>query len=226
MGRRFTLRGLAMVAFGLLPFAAAVAAESLHHRPDQAPGTEAAVALGQQTFAMCGACHGPEGEGKVGVAPRLNSANYLAAAPNDFFRKTLMKGRTGTNMMALGKNLSPEQVDGLIAYIRSWQSTPAVELNEAPLTGDVATGQKLYSSICARCHGRSGAGYSELGSGTGIGRKDFLDVASDGFLRAVLRHGKDNTPMRPFSDQSPVSVANLSDAELDSIIQYLRANAW
>ena len=200
--------------------------EAGDHRADQAPGTAEQVAGGKAMFAMCGGCHGMEGEGLVGVAPRLNSTNYLAAASNDFFRRTLMEGRPGTNMVAFGASLPPEQVDNIIAYIRSWQTTPGVELNEAPLAGDVATGEGLYLDICSRCHGRSAAGYTEVGSGTGIGRKAFLDVASDGFLRAVIREGKDNTPMRSFSDDSPMSVADLSDDEIDAIIQYLRANAW
>ncbi len=218
------IRSIAAAAALLLSGAAS--ADDSMYRADQAPGTPEQVEAGKAAFAMCAACHGMEAEGKVGVAPRLNSSNYLAVAPNDFFKQTLMKGRTGTNMAPLGAGMPPEQVDAIIAYIRSLQDKPGVQLDDSPLKGDVATGEKLWNDICVRCHGKAGAGYSEAGSGTGIGRKDFLDVASDGFLRAVIRLGKDNTPMRSFSDDSPVAIANLSDAEIDSIIQYLRANAW
>ena len=213
---------LALIALGisLLP----LRVEASDYRDDQAPGTAEQVAAGRAMYAMCAGCHGTQGEGVVGVAPRLNSPNYLAAASNEFFKETLLEGRPGTNMVAFGASLPPEQVDNLVAYIRSWQSTPSATLNEAPLSGDLETGERLYLDICTRCHGRSAAGYS--GSGTGIGRKAFLDAASDGFLRAVIREGKDNTPMRSFSDDSPMAVADLSDDELDSIIKYLRANAW
>ena len=51
-------------------------------------------------------------------------------------------------------------------------------------------------------------------------------MATDGFLRGVIKEGKDNTPMRPFAADSPVAVANLTDLEIDSIIQYLRTSAW
>lgn len=209
-----------------LLLAAPAVASDVAYRRDQAPGSPEQVEAGKAAFAMCAACHGAEGEGKIGIAPRLNSQNYLAAAPNEFFEQTLVRGRTGTNMAPFGASMKPEQVDSIVAYIRSFQKIDGIELDESPLTGDVEMGQALWRDICARCHGRSGAGYSEAGSGTGIGRKDFLDVASDGFLRAVIRHGKDSTPMRSFSDDSPVSVADLSDSEIDSIIQYLRANAW
>ncbi len=222
-------RSLSPLALGLalagLAVGAAAHADGLF-RADQTPGDAAAVALGQSQYLMCAACHGQDGEGKVGIAPRLNSTNYLAIASNAFLRDTIVKGRAGTNMAPFGAGMSPEAVDGLVAYIRSWQTTPGLVLDEGPLTGDVATGEQLYKDICARCHGRSGAGYSESGSGTGIGRAGFLDVASDGFLRAVILEGKDNTAMRAFDTRSPVAVADLERSEVDAIIRYLRANAW
>jgi len=195
-------------------------------RDDQKPGTPEQVELGKSQFAMCAGCHGAEGEGRVGIAPRLNSGSYLAVVGNDFLKRTIMEGRTGTNMAPFGASMQPEQVDGLVAFIRNWQTKPGIEINNAELDGDLAVGEKMWNNICARCHGRSGAGYSEAGSGTGIGRKGFLDQATDGMLRAVIKYGKDNTAMRPFDSKSPVAVANLTDREIDSVILYLRQNAW
>ncbi len=219
------MRTTFLAAAGLL-LGSAAAAAAVKYRPDQQPGTPEQVEQGKALFTMCAPCHGASGKGKIGVAPRLNSPNYLAIISNDFIEQTLKRGRAGTNMAAFGAGMPQENVDALVAYIRSWQTVDGIELDESPLKGDVATGEKLFKDICARCHGRSGAGYSEAGSGTGIGRRDFLEVASNGMIRAVLRYGKDNTPMRSFSDDSPISVADLSDEEIDSIIQYLRANAW
>ncbi len=218
--KRFSLLLIA-AAFAVPPV---IAAEI--HRADQAPGAAEEVELGKQLYAMCAGCHGPDGEGQVGIAPAFNSQNYLAAASNDFFKETLVKGRAGTNMVAFGAGMPDENVDALVSYIRSLQTVPGIELDESPLKGDVETGEEYYRAICATCHGRSGAGYSELSSGTGIGRVDFLNVASDGFIRATVKHGKDNTQMRSFSTGSPVAVADLTDEQIDSIIQYLRANAW
>ncbi len=220
---KFSLQLIAVLALLALPLS--VIAEGVH-RPDQSPGTPEQIAAGKTSFAMCGGCHGMEGEGLVGVGPRLNSKNYLAAAPNSFFEETIKTGREGTNMIAWGATLGDETVANLVAYIRSWQTAAGDPLDESPLKGSLEVGKTKWVDICSRCHGRSGAGYSEAGSGTGIGRKAFLDVASNGFLRAVILKGKDNTAMRPFSTDSPVSVADLTPEEVDSVIQYLRANAW
>jgi len=196
------------------------------YRADQAPGDAESIARGKASFAMCAGCHGPNGEGQIGVGPAINSANYLALAPNELLTRTITEGRTGTNMIPFGPVLQEAGIRDVVAYIRSWQTSPGIELDESPLTGDVKTGEDVYARTCATCHGRNGAGYAELGSGTGLGRATFLDQASNGLLRGVIKQGKDNTPMRPFAADSPVAVANLTDTEIDSIIQYLRANAW
>lgn len=218
--RRFAL----FVAVGLL--SAAAAADGVNRRADQGAGTEEQVAKGQELFATCAGCHGTEGEGKVGVAPRLNSDSYLAVVDNQFLVDTIKDGRTGTNMIAWGPMLGDDGVDAVVAYIRNWQTKDGETLEDAPLTGSIEDGGQLFKDICARCHGRSGAGYSEAGSGTGIGRKAFLDQANDALLRGIIKKGKDNTAMRPFDGSSPVAVADLTEEQIDGIIKYLRANAW
>ncbi len=80
--------------------------------------------------------------------------------------------------------------------------------------------------MCSGCHGRSGAGYQETANGTGIGRKAFLDAASNGFIRYIVSYGKSQTKMRGFASKNITAVANLSDQEIEDTIAYLRANAW
>ncbi len=201
-------------------------AAGINLRDDQVPSASADVAAGQASFAVCGGCHGAEGEGRVGMGPRLNSASYLATVSNSFLHTTIKQGRSGTNMIAWGSSMDDAQIDNLVAYIRSWQTSDGYALDESPLTGSIEQGAELYLNICSRCHGRSAAGYSEAGSGTGIGRKAFLDTATNGTLRELIKRGKDNTPMRPFDNNAPTAVANLTDEEIDSIIAYLRQNAW
>lgn len=218
--------GSAICVAALFTLSTPAEADSVAFRADQPAGTAEQVALGKEKYAMCVGCHGAEGEGRVGMAPRLNSGSYLAIVSNDFLERTIVEGRAGTNMIGWGATMNEADVDGLVAYIRSWQTTDGVELDEGDLNGNLEDGGRVWLDICSRCHGRSGAGYSEAGSGTGIGRKAFLDQISNGQLRGIIAQGKDNTPMRPFDGKSPVAVANLTPAEIDSVILYLRQNAW
>lgn len=189
--------------------------------------TPAAVGAGKATFAQtCVACHGNEGEGRIGMGPKLNSKTFLAAASDDMLQRTIKDGRAGTTMIPWKASLKPAQVDELIAYIRSWQNVPAAKLNESPVTGNATEGGKLFFSICSGCHGRTGAGYQETANGTGIGRRAFLASVTTGYIRYVVRHGKSGTQMRPFGDKDKVAVANLSDAQIENVIAYLRAHAW
>ncbi len=185
------------------------------------------VEAGKALFSTtCIACHGPEGVGRTGTGPRLNSASFLAAASDDFLIQTITRGRAGTTMIGWGSAYSPEQIESIVAYLRSLNDVQPAQLDESPLKGDVAEGEKIFSGICAGCHGNSGAGYQETANGTGIGRAAFLSVASNGYLRYIIKHGKDQTMMRPFDPKSRVAVANLSDDQIEDVIAYLRANAW
>lgn len=186
----------------------------------------ASVAKGKALFAACGACHGAQGEGRQGMGPRLNSETFLAAASDDFLVRTISQGRAGTTMIGWGAAYPAEAIQSMVAYLRSLNPTPAAALNEAPLNGDAARGSNLYASVCAGCHGRTGAGYQETANGTGIGRAAFLDSVSDGFMRYIIKHGKSGTPMRPFDQTSKVAVANLTDQQVDDVIAHLRAQSW
>ena len=96
----------------------------------------------------------------------------------------------------------------------------SIEAHDRPTAHELPC---LDSAVTKRNFAR---GYAEAGSGTGIGSKQLLAAASNGLLRSLIHRGKDNTAMRPFDAKAPTAVANLTDEEIDSIIQYLRANAW
>ena len=76
------------------------------------------VALGAKVYAdNCASCHGAQGEGGTGTA--LGNATMLALTPDAFIRHTIENGRDGTPMLAFRDKLSPAQIDGVTAYIRS-----------------------------------------------------------------------------------------------------------
>lgn len=185
-----------------------------------------AIELGKASFATCMGCHGPDAAGRIGIGPRIASKSYLAAASDDFLVRTIKQGRMGTTMVPWGGVFGDEQIEALVAYLRSLSPVAPATLNETQLAGDSANGEIIFRNICSGCHGRSGAGYQETANGTGIGRKAFLDSASNGFIRFIVGQGKTQTKMRGFAADNITAVANLSDQEIDDTIAYLRANAW
>ncbi len=182
--------------------------------------------MGKATFGMCMGCHGENAAGRIGIGPRIASKTYLAAASDDFLARTIKQGRSGTTMIPWKSILNDQQVEAVVAYLRSLDPVEPAVLDESELEGVAGNGEQIFRSVCSGCHGRSGAGYQETANGTGIGRKAFLDAASNGFIRYIVSHGKSQTKMRGFARKNVTAVANLSEQEIDDTIAYLRTNAW
>jgi cbb3-type cytochrome c oxidase subunit III len=188
--------------------------------------TPEAVAQGKVRFGTCMGCHGQDAGGRIGIGPRLASDSYLAAASDEFLFQTIKNGRAETTMVPWGNAFTDDQIENLVAYLRSLNPVEPATLDESDLTGNPERGAEIFANICAGCHGRSGAGYQETANGTGIGRKAFLASASDGFIRYIVKHGKTLTKMRGFSKENVTAIANLDDQQIDDTIAYLRLNAW
>ena len=188
------------------------------------------IAAGKAKFAACGGCHGADASGKVGVAPRIASESFLAAASDEYLVATIAKGRAGTTMIPWEGSMKKDEIESVVAYLRSMQKSEPVKLDESPLKGDIKVGEASFKAICSSCHGMTGAGYQEIANGTGIGRKGFLEKATNGFVRYMIHNGKDQTAMRAFqtsaATKAKTGVANLNDEEIDGVIKYLRENAW
>ena len=97
------------------------------------------VEHGKQLFAQhCAACHGANGQGGAGTGvtfsrprnlpimpPALNNPGFLAAAPDQMIKATLMNGREGTPMVSFRKHgMSEQDIDDVVAYVRSFQQHP------------------------------------------------------------------------------------------------------
>lgn len=79
---------------------------------------EGDIALGAGVYAQhCASCHGAQGEGGTGTA--LGNATMLALTPDGFLRHAIENGREGTPMVAFKDVLSPAQIDGVTAFLRS-----------------------------------------------------------------------------------------------------------
>ncbi len=190
-------------------------------REPEAPPADPVVARGKEAFTpTCGACHQPDGSGRLGLAPSLTDQDFLALASDDFIKATIKQGRPGTNMISFAF-LPDEKVNEIVAYLRSFQNTPARQYDRGwKATGSTQSGRTLYEAVCSQCHGINGKGYVMGGSGTAIGLNGFLTLANDGYIKQVLLHGREGSPMRAFS--GPQGLAQLSGQDMDDIIVYLR----
>lgn len=128
VGGPLTRLDIAQLALWLLQ-AEQVTPITLDHAPvagDPAVGAE----VYQQ---QCVDCHGARGEGVS--APALGNAAMLALTPDSFLRHAISQGREGTPMPAFKDTLSPAQIDGVTAYLRSrggdW-SRPRAVLHTPP----------------------------------------------------------------------------------------------
>jgi len=180
-------------------------------------------ATGQVHFNInCSACHQLGGVGKVGFAPSIRNQDFLALASDDFIRKTIHEGRTGTGMLAR-PDLPQQVVNDIIAYLRALPVTREVKFSVDPsrqYSGDAAAGRTNFANYCAACHGANGEGYAAGVPGPGIGLPGFLNVASDDYIFQTLRHGRVGTPMKPFL--GALGLASLREQDAYDIIAHLR----
>jgi mono/diheme cytochrome c family protein len=78
------------------------------------------AAKGAAIFAQdCAGCHGDNAQGGS-VGPSLVTAE-LKAQSDDFFRQTILNGRAGTAMPAWEGRLSAQDIEDVIAFLRSKQ---------------------------------------------------------------------------------------------------------
>lgn len=170
-----------------------------HAKP---PPPSQQVERGRELYGrMCAVCHGPAGEGyRADQAPRIAHPDFLSSATDQFLRRAIAHGRSGTTMSAWsterGGPLSNADVDAVIALMRSWDDAPPARLDERPLAGDPGRGREIYAEECARCHGERGVDGPDIH----IGNAELLASASNGFLRHAIRKGRSGTSMPGFED--------------------------
>ncbi len=173
----------------------------------------------------CAACHGSTGEGGVGVP--LSLASFQASVDDAYLRTTIRLGRPGRVMPAF-RRLHDDEVNALVAYIRSWTGNKPPKLIPAGAPGDPTRGARLFAGRCAVCHGENGQG----GQGTGVtmsrprnqpilapglNNPGFLAAASDSVIKTTLVRGRAGTPMRSFLKQG------LSERDINDIVAYVRS---
>src|SRR5207247_2598063 len=115
------------------------------------------VARGRALFVEgCSSCHGFDARGVADQGPSLVGAGAAAA---DFYLST---GRMPLD--APGRQPLREQpaydgadIDALVAYVASLGPGPAIP-DVVPARGDLAEGQRAFTTNCAGCHQAVGRG--------------------------------------------------------------------
>jgi mono/diheme cytochrome c family protein len=126
--------------------------------------------VGQELFSTnCSPCHGEFGEGGPNptrpddiIAP-ISSAEFLKTRDDFTLKSIIAQGQPNFGMSpfgnAYGGPLEDEEIDAIVAYIRSWEQNPPVEVPPEVRTSTAAlTGAEIYKDVCAQCHGPEGEG--------------------------------------------------------------------
>jgi len=133
----------------------------------------------------CSVCHGDDGKGakwgqeSLSAKPRdFTTALSRAELTRDRMIVSVSYGRPGTPMPGFSSQLSREQIEGVVDYVRArfmagasgphaTSTTPPAPADAASyhaqplpngLSGNVARGQALYLVNCVECHGVAGDG--------------------------------------------------------------------
>ncbi|MBI4585933.1 MAG: c-type cytochrome [Planctomycetes bacterium] len=177
----------------------------------------------------CTGCHGTRGEGASG--PALSNPGFLRFASDGFLLATMALGRHGTEMRPVKKGpqsileLSSDEVNDLVAFLRSWEADPHAGAGKAAAVAhrfvvpwDLERGRQLYASNCAGCHGVGGKG----SWAPELNNEGFLAAATDGFLQATIARGRKGTAMRPFA-RGGQGLGELGSDDIDDLVAYIRS---
>jgi mono/diheme cytochrome c family protein len=117
----------------------------------------------------CARCHGENGGPHKGIRP-INSKDYLKSVDDTILYKIIERGIPGTGMAALGDEeggpLNPEQINQLVAFVRSWEKTARTYPEEAAPKGRTLFAQEeaayVGSNACIECHESMNKSYIDV----------------------------------------------------------------
>ena len=158
---------------------------------------------GQQLFSQfCSACHGDFGEGGPNptrpgdiIAP-ISSAEFLKTRDDFTLRAIISQGQPNFGMSPFGSSfggpLEDTDIDSIVAYMRSWEANPPVELPPQVVPTVIAvSGADIYKDLCAQCHGQNGEG----GLGPSLRNPQFQANTTDQQIYDTISKGHESTAM-------------------------------
>jgi cytochrome c oxidase subunit 2 len=153
------------------------------------------AAIGAAQYAVCAACHGPDGQG----VPAMN-APKIAGQSDWYLKRQILSYKNGLRgvheddtfgqqMIGMVATLADEAaVDNVVAHIATLPDKQPV----ATVSGNVENGKDIYA-VCAYCHGSSGMGLQALNAPRIAGSSDwYMARQLDNFKTGVRgAHPKD-----------------------------------
>jgi predicted CXXCH cytochrome family protein len=110
--------------------------------------------LGTKVFSdNCVGCHGVDGSG--GIGPRLKPSDFVASSTDAQVRDVIENGRAGTAMPAWSGRLSAQEIDAVVALLRSWQGPSSSGMTEMGPTEELPFTHEAHSArgvSCVFCH--------------------------------------------------------------------------
>ena len=90
----------------------------------------------------------------------------------------------------------------------------ALECEPPAKTATLAQGARIYSTMCAVCHGAQREGY-KADEAPSLAQQDFLASATPEFLAAAIAHGRVSTTMSAWGVQHS---GPLAAADVDAVV--------
>ncbi len=162
------------------------------------------VQRGQNLFQQnCAVCHGDFGEGGPNpsqpnqIISPISTAEYLNTHDDLTLYQIINQGQPDKGMSPFGSanggSLDDDQINSIVAYLRSWQANPPLTTPpQITIPSLSMSATEIYGKICSQCHGQNG-------EGTAIGPtlNDLLDD-TDQEIGAVISQGITDTNMLAF----------------------------
>lgn len=183
---------------------------------DQAPD----LAKAKQTAeAVCGACHGADGNSQLPANPKLagQHADYLFKQLQNFKSwDGKAPARENAVMTAMAAGLEESDMRGLAAYFASFELKPESAKN----LQTVALGQQIWRAgiaakgvpACAACHGPAGAGLPAQYPRLAGQFAEYTEAQMKAF-RDGVRHNDPNAMMRSIA-------LKMTDPEIKAVADY------
>ena len=179
--------------------------------------------VGQKLFASnCASCHGDFGEGGPNPARPgetivpISTAEFLKTRDDFTLRSIIAQGQPNFGMSpfgsAYGGPLDDASLDALVAYLRSWEKKPPVELPpEVAAPAAARTGEEVYGEVCAQCHGPKGEG----GVGPALSDPKFQSETTDQEIFDTISKGHQSTAMIAWGDV-------LTSDQIQQLVDFIR----